>query len=88
MMITKPSGGDMVYVKDLAFKVIKYLLDNMISGDIDKDNIELMRNKSVNKLEKKECENKCDVCKKKFKTNEGLKLHMTRYTRLLLLVFL
>ena len=78
MMITKPRGGDMVHVKDLAFKVIKYLLDNVISGDIDKDDIELMRKKSVSKSEKKECENKCNVCKKKFKTNKGLKLHMTR----------
>ena len=37
-----------------------------------------MRKKSVQKLEKKKCENKCDICKKELKTSKGLKLHMTR----------
>ena len=34
MLITKPSGGDIDHCKVLAFDVIKFLLDEIISGNI------------------------------------------------------
>ena len=60
IMFTRPRGVDLVHVKTLAFKVIKYLLDNAISGEIKKEDIDSMRRKSSNKTDKK----KCDFCKK------------------------
>ena len=43
IMITKVRGGDLMHVKHLAFKVIKYLLDKVISGEISMEDIELIR---------------------------------------------
>ena len=34
IMVTKISGADMIHVRNLAFKVVKYMLDNIISGEI------------------------------------------------------
>ena len=73
IMITKPRGGDVVHVKNLAFNVIKYILDKVISGEIKKEDIDLMRKKSSNKTVK----NKCEFCKKEFVTYQELKLHIT-----------
>ena len=78
IMVTKVRGGDMVHVKTLAFKVIKYPLDNVISGDIKIEDIDSMRKKSVSKANGKKCENRCSICKKEFVNNQGMKLHMTR----------
>ena len=53
MMITKVSRGNMGHVKCLAFKVIKYLLDNIIAGDIRSEDIDKMRKKSSDKSDSK-----------------------------------
>ena len=37
IMVTKVRGGDLVNVKNLAFKVVKYLLDNIIAGELSID---------------------------------------------------
>ena len=41
IMVSKVSGSDIVHAKNLAFKVVKYLLDSLISGDIDDESIEI-----------------------------------------------
>ena len=51
--ITKISKGDFEHVKVLAFKVVKFLLDNIISGNIDSEDIERMKKKSVSIKDKK-----------------------------------
>ena len=38
--ITKISRGDFEHVKVLAFKVMKFLLDNIISGNFESEDIE------------------------------------------------
>ena len=77
-MVTKPSGGDMIQVRSLAFHVVKYLLDGIISGDIDEEDIEKMRKKVVTKPGKKKTDHKCDLCEDSFTTIQGLKIHTTR----------
>ena len=49
IMVTKPRGGDMVHVKTLAFMVVKYLLDNIIAGEINSGDIEKMKKKTFDK---------------------------------------
>ena len=41
--ITKISRGYFEHVKILAFKVVKFLLDNIISGRLESDDLEKMR---------------------------------------------
>ena len=45
--ITKISRGDFEHVKLLAFKVVKFLLDSIISGRLESEDIDKMRNNSV-----------------------------------------
>ena len=77
-MVTKISGSDMIHVENLAFKVIKYLLDNIISGKISVEDIEKMRKKHVSKGENNKSLTRCKVCEKTLANQPGLKLHMTR----------
>ena len=51
MMIQKVSNSEMVHVKVVAFKIIKYLLDGMIDGEISDDDIANMKQESNGKLE-------------------------------------
>ena len=51
--ITKISRGYFEHVKILAFKVVKFLLDNIISGRLERDGLEKMRNNSVVKTDRK-----------------------------------
>ena len=74
MMITKPSGGDLSHAKILAFDVIKYLLDNIISGNITDEHMAGFKLKTS----PKETQNKCLICDKIFTTENRLKLHLTR----------
>ena len=58
MYINQRSGSDIVHVKTLAFKVVKFLLEKMISGDIEEKDLEKFRkpsgikNKNCTKSEK------------------------------------
>ena len=80
IIITKVSGGDFIHVKTLAFKVIKYLLDRIIAGNITEEEIVSFKKKSGNKAEEAEeaKENICDSCENVFPTEHGLKVHRTR----------
>ena len=43
MMVQKVSGGNITHLKAVAFGVIKYLLDGIIDGESDNDEIEAMK---------------------------------------------
>ena len=77
MMIQKVSGGNMTHVKTVAFKVIKYLLDGIIDGEIEDQDIENM--KCLDSSNKKDSP-KCVLCKKTFKTERGSKIHSRKCT--------
>ena len=79
MMVQKPSGGEWLHVKTLAFKVIKYLLYEIIDGVLSDRDLEIMKNdpNGANDEEKQETL-KCDVCAKSFKTRNGLNIHKAR----------
>ena len=74
MLITMPSGGDLSYAKLLAFDVIKYLLDNIISGNIRDEDIAGFRVKAT----QKEMKNQCMICEKVFTTENRLKIHISK----------
>ena len=57
IMVTRIRNGNMIHVKTLAFKVIKYLLDGIISGSISEDNISNFK-KTVSKEQKTKDYNK------------------------------
>ena len=76
IMITKPSGGDMVHVKNLAFKVIKYLLDGIISDEIGEKEIDQMRRKPG--FIKEKLSNICEKCDETFTTRQLLSEHLRR----------
>ena len=75
MLITKPSGGEMAHVKLLAFDVIKFLLDNIISGNITDEHMAGYKVKVV----EAEIKNKCVVCEKVFTTENRLQLHLSKF---------
>ena len=75
MMIQKMSGGNMMHVKAFAFKVIKYLIDGIIDGEIGDGDIENME--CSEKLNKKD-NLQCVLCKKILKSKQGLKIHTTK----------
>ena len=74
--ITKISKGEFEHVKILAFKVIKYLLDKVISGEVQNEDIEKMKNKSGSKKGKKAYYHCCKSCGSKFETDQDLTVHM------------
>ena len=78
--ITKISRGDFEHVKVLAFKVVKFLLDNIISGNFESEDIEKMRIKSLSKTDRKKSNEKinssCGVlCEEKFASTKQLNEH-------------
>ena len=76
IMITKLRNSEMVHVKVLAFKVIKYLIDGMLDGEISDNDIEKMKQEPEKYDDKPDLV--CQVCEKVFKTKQGLKMHITR----------
>ena len=42
ILITKPSGSDVAHVMNLGLKVVKYLLDSFISGNLHNEDIDVV----------------------------------------------
>ena len=80
MMIQKVSGGGFSHVKLFGIKVIKFLLDGLISGRIEEEQMEMYKIKSEQKLNTKS-EIKCETCGKILSTEQGLKIHRKRTHR-------
>ena len=74
IMITKVSGGDLIHVKTPAFKVITFLLDGIITGDITDKNVECFKKKTVAKNQKPN-EFACDFVETVFPSKKGLMEH-------------
>ena len=74
--ITKISKGDFEHVKILAFKVVKYLLDKIIAGELQNEDMEKMKNKAGSKIGKKVYHHCCKSCGSKFATDQDLIVHM------------
>ena len=66
IMVTKIRGGDMIHVKALAYNVVKYILDSMISREITSGDIKGMRKKITIKAGKKKGGIAYDLCENKF----------------------
>ena len=73
IMVTKISGGEMSHVKVLAYSVIKFLLNKIISGNISNESILKFKTKTLKKVEEK-----CSVCGLSFTTANGLRLHIVK----------
>ena len=74
--VTKISKGEFEHVKILAFKVVRYLLDKVISGELQNEDIENMKNKAGSKPGKKVYYHCCKSCGSKFETDQDLTVHM------------
>ena len=78
IMITKTKDAQLIHVKTLAFKVVKYLLDGIIDGEIKENdfiNFKVEDAKSSGD-EAKDEQLYCSRCEKLLKTKNGLKIHM------------
>ena len=80
IMITKTKDAELIHVKTLAFKIVKYLLDGIIDGEIKESDLDSYREEFV-KSGKSEEQLFCKVCEKTFKSKTGFKLHKTRVHR-------
>ena len=82
MMISKVSDGKLFHVKALAFKVIKYLMDGMIDGEIKEEDIpNFKQNPEGTETDKPEIgleSIKCFICERVFKTRHGLNIHNSK----------
>ena len=84
IMVSKVKGGDSDHAKILGTKVIKFILDQVIEGNMKEENIPQYRIKNNRALEikvKTPKTNKCNMCEKDFPTEQGLKSHVTRMHR-------
>ena len=72
IMVQKKAGGGIIHVKTLGIRVIKYLLHNFCTGQIQLDDIEIIKKKT--KLEN--ISHVCQNCDKTFQSRQGLNLHI------------
>ena len=75
--ISKVSEGTILHVKTLAFKVIKYLIDGIVDGEISDDDLKTF--KEINVSGKNPGTLLCQTCKKTFKTINGLNIHCKKF---------
>ena len=76
MMIQKTKDSQLLHVKTVAFRVIKYMLDGIIDGEIkdtDLDSFKLEENEP-----NKEESLACKLCEKSFKTKNGMNIHKAK----------
>ena len=69
-MVTKVRGGTINDVSNLAFKVVKPLLDDIISGETEWEDINKMRKSKIESVKK------CDQCKESFQSQDKLDVHI------------
>ena len=65
MMVQKVSGEDFSHVKTFGLKVIKFIIDGIMEGNIDEEDMQNFKLKSDQKQEIKE-NKKCEICEKNF----------------------
>ena len=73
ILVTKVRGGTIKDVSNLAFKVVKPLLDEIISGEITLDDIKQMK---INKTDKNQIKKICGKCEEIFPSQDKLKEHI------------
>ena len=81
IMITKISGTRFEFAKELAFNVIRYMLDEMISGGMKPEDVKHLRKKKPVDTITPESSSvlvQCEVCEKRFVNMQGMRLHLTR----------
>ena len=81
IMTQRAKGGDNITVRALGIKVIKYLVDGLIAGSIKEEDFQKFKIKNpivADNRSKSEFENRCQICEKGFRTEQGVKLHMNR----------
>ena len=83
IMIGKVSGGDFEHAKQLALKVVKFLIEKMISGSIKKEDIEKFKKSKKDDANENAVNNlmQCGVCEKKFDNVHGLKIQVAKMHR-------
>ena len=80
IMITKTKEYDLLHVKSLAFRIVKYLLDGMIDGVIKEKDLNNFKD-SKNKHEDDEASDSnlfCYICRQNYKTKNGKIIHMEK----------
>ena len=75
-MITKTKDSELVHVKTLAFKVIKYLIDGIIDGELNENDVNNFKLEQDEDLEKRKL--MCHLCGKSFKMKNGINIHMEK----------
>ena len=81
IMTQRAKRGDNITVRALGIKVIKYLVDGLIAGSIKEEDFQKFKIKNqivADNRSKSEFENRCQICEKGFRTEQGVKLHMNR----------
>ena len=80
IMTQRAKGGDNTTVKTLGIKVIKYLVDGIIDGTINEEEIQKfkIKNQSVTENRFSVSWKKCQICEKGFRTEQGVKLHVNK----------
>lgn len=73
-MITKTKDSELVHVKTLAFRVIRYLLDGIIDGVLKEADLNSFKSEENEDLARKGLI--CQQCGEDFKTENGMNIHM------------
>ena len=76
IMITKTKDSELVHVKTLAFKVIRYLIDGIIDRVINEDDVHSFTCGEDEELERRKLI--CQICRKDFKTKNGMSIHIEK----------
>ena len=75
IMVNKKAGGNILHMKTLGIKIIKYLLDNFCTGQLFLNDIELLKKKLKTE---ENISHPCQNCDKIFQSKQGLNLHVRR----------
>ena len=78
IMITKQSRYEIIMVKALAFKIIKPLLNGLVSGDLNEESIMKLEKKPFDKTIGKFKPSDCTQCGKTFVNSHGVSVHMAK----------